>query len=623
MESERVWLNQNVLFFKDVFYGSNCSLEIGLSSSTSDFKTFTPPSLVVSVIDAGYRRTVNLNFQFVVELAIFLEKLLSSEPPQNFTLKVGDRVLSLSSSRSEISPKVFSITVGQSEADFSKVCVTPQVIYSLSNLTKELSLRFVDISLMFSCRTLLSVLSDKLDEVRDLLKVRHVSEPEQPRQVVLQERDQERASEIMSQLESFVNLSLDTIKIPELENSAKPAAPTVVQESSQSDFIFRALNGNVKVLEDFILSSTTNFSIFLLPSLLKKDVTEMLPDISELDLKSAAYISKVFFASASWSYINKKVSFPKSIPVLKYKVLPTTVIPNSVIDLAYDLFVLSGYLRITSQRLSAKESDSVKNKTLIYFAYRCMTDLFCFSFLENLHVETIRSCVLLKFREYQQNGFFRHLESYFESYNVGRITESDINTFVDEINARVLKKGIFVRELHEENYKKKTLVLPYENSLSVEQILNEVVPLEVARLAGVDVTSGDISKFVDVEKMSQEVKELLGKKRSAEKRETNILRFCKFFKDDIPEKYRDSFLDYVSSLTTSDEFSMTKFRLEEFPDSIVKGIYVWNTSQKTEPYPVFFEKFEKCIMLKSEILALPEKKSSESWISSLNTILEK
>ena len=64
---EKTWFNQLLLHHKDSYYNSGGSFEVGLSSNTSDFKTFSSVSLNISITN-GIKKVYNLNYQNAIDL---------------------------------------------------------------------------------------------------------------------------------------------------------------------------------------------------------------------------------------------------------------------------------------------------------------------------------------------------------------------------------------------------------------------------------------------------------------------------------------------------------------------------------------------------------------------------
>ncbi len=59
---ERIYFNQNMLYHKDKTYNSGGSLEVSICNNTTDYKTFSAPTLHISVIgENNLRRLCSLN----------------------------------------------------------------------------------------------------------------------------------------------------------------------------------------------------------------------------------------------------------------------------------------------------------------------------------------------------------------------------------------------------------------------------------------------------------------------------------------------------------------------------------------------------------------------------------
>ena len=86
---------------------------------------------------------------------------------------------------------------------------------------------------------------------------------------------------------------------------------------------------------------------------------------------------------------------------------------------------------------------------------------------------------------------------------------------------------------------------------------------------------------------------------------SNILKTVKFFNNEIPEKYRNEFFNYIENLKNNNyDFSNSIYEEEELGDNIVKALYVWNESDnKKEPLTTFRTKLEDCLLTKELIIA--------------------
>ena len=161
-----------------------------------------------------------------------------------------------------------------------------------------------------------------------------------------------------------------------------------------------------------------------------------------------------------------------------------------------------------------------------------------------------------------------------------------------------------------------SLRLPSENNFTLEQITNEIVPLQVAEQLGQD--TSDDSVIEQIKKSYSITDEILnffrhGKKKvgvkkqqSVVKKVNNLERVVEYLIDDVPHQYRESFSKHIKEMGLKKFNFMTTFPLEEFGDRIVKALYVWDPDSDpklTQNYKHLLKKIETEIMEKDQILA--------------------
>ena len=76
---ERIYFNQNMLYHKDKTYNSGGSLEVSICNNTTDYKTFSAPTLHISVIgENNLRRLCSLNYPDSVDLFVSIKDILAN-----------------------------------------------------------------------------------------------------------------------------------------------------------------------------------------------------------------------------------------------------------------------------------------------------------------------------------------------------------------------------------------------------------------------------------------------------------------------------------------------------------------------------------------------------------------
>lgn len=624
MDKERSYFNQTLFFHKDIYYNSNSSLDISLTTSTTDLEMFSSPSLNLSVIQENSRKVCTLHYPQANDLVDSFRNIVEtlsnkSTFPIEIYRKIGDKALKIVLKNYMDSKDLISdVSVIYNDSDIGRVVLPFKTFFSVMNIIKEYVNSYIMIGLNFSNRVILRELMNNSIELKNNVKTlpSYVKEN-------LSVVKESIPSKAVEELDSFMSSNLDNIKIPEL---LTPEPAQTVEPEPDSKFVKNVLKFDIKVLEDVINSAMAN-RYFSITNLFKKEFEgkDLLPGISDNEMKSINYIGRLIFGSSLYKYVSNKVPFPQTVPVIKYEV-KGDVHPDSL-ELAYDLLTISGFLKFVRNRLEARTTDAMNNKSFLYVAYRCFTDPYCFSFLEGKNVDTVKSIVLSRFRYFQKNSFFSKFEEHLKNYNVPLVIENDIRGFVDEICSKVLNNRKFIEEVHIEGHKGDAFKVPFVNSFSLEQIINEVVPIEIACYCGLDITKDEeLKRVVDVKTLSKEVLDTLRKgkiqepkkKKNPDEKETNIYRFVNFYKAEVPEKFRDKFLSYIKALVYGPcDLTNPDFPLEELGEPIVKGLYIWNeTENKQGLYTDFYVSFENTIMTKDLIISKVRGSKSGTSISS-------
>ena len=214
-------------------------------------------------------------------------------------------------------------------------------------------------------------------------------------------------------------------------------------------------------------------------------------------------------------------------------------------------------------------------------------------------------------------GVFDHYKSKVEEYNCSPININDIEMFVSEVEEKIIQNTLFIDEFHKEEYAKGNLKLPYEGKYSLEQIINEVVPVEVAIKLGENITKACSDKEI-----SDDIKKLFGskpKKQPKVRTETNLERIVRGdIINEVPDQYREKFQSYIKELGNKNFKFGKEFPYDEFGDEIIKVLYVWNPEDDdklSKNFAYFTKRFAEVIHTKETILAgnKQEIKETGSW----------
>jgi len=624
----KVWFNQMLFYHKDSEFNSDGTIELIISSYTPDYKTFSPPNLMLSIINSNSRRSFTLNYQNAVDLIDSLrpifnnpEDIFSSDNSIEIFKKYHyDRSLKINF-RKFSENKIVGINIYYNESDFGKIIIHFNLFKTFASLVKHYVERYIEIGFSMSSRTISTEILEQVKSVslgiRTIPSMISQSINFKNTEIDVPDSILKESEEKIHELDSFMETSLETIVLPE-----EKAIPVEIKQEGKveitSKFLDKVINKDLSVLENLITSaSVSQYPITAISETIKKSIgIDLLNGISEKDLKSSLYISKLIYLTSLNCYSNFDVPIPSSLPVIKAKT--SNKMSTETADVIFDLLTFSGYVRCLRSKLESKINDATTNKAIFYMGLRCFTDIFVYSFLDELDPNVIKSCVLNRFRLYRDKKVFENYDELLTSYSCSLITEKDMDDFINVLISKVIGKAKFIDDMHSEMYSKKIVKLNPDNNFNIEQIIKMIIPAEVfTRLQ---------NKIEDYhEELPENVLELfkvVEEKKVEKKKEVkknNITRFVKTFEGEIPEEYKREFLSYIETLSSN--FDYNKFKLNEFGDNIVKAIYEWNESNKNEKYTDFYDRCENSLMSKDLILAkITTKKEdkSEDWFGNLD-----
>lgn len=648
-DTERVYFNQNLIYHKDKIYNSGGSLEISICSSTTDYKTFSPPTLHIAVIgENNLRRICSLNYSDATDLFISFKDILSEinniylTARNNVLLKKYqfDRSLKFEFVNVQsMNERVVIISVIHSSSDFTKVIVPYVVFASFAiGVLKYFVSDYVKISFDFTSRNLLTQLLEVNNMIKNgiqvlptnLIENKSITKEEFEDKILSEEAKSfsNKTELTLDEFDKFLGKDMENIKVPDLDKipitNEKPSKNLEIN----SPLITKTLSNDLSILESMLIASSTRkdtlTSIFegFRRSMNLDNSFSFLPGISEKDNKSFLYISKLTHDLYISLYLNKNNSIPSGFPILKYQPNTSSEIDVFHLNLCYDLLLIFGFIKIFRSRMESRESDINKNGALFYLNLRTFLDPIVYSFLETGNSKIIFNLICTNFEKYSQVGFFNYYQNILKENNFSEITVNDIREFCNELNTKVFTNGVLSKNInikHDELFKSGFLKIKSDNNLSLEQIINELIPMEILEKNGVDLREGteSLNNILLNLKISKEVLNIFHKQETndnGKKKESNLLKTVKFFKDEIPERFRNDFLEYIENLKNENyDFKNGKFESEELGENIIKTLYVWNiTDKKDEPLTTFRAKLEECLLSKDLIIITDSKEESKN-----------
>lgn len=642
---ETFWTNQQLYFYKDKTYNSNGTLEINVSTTTKDYIYFNAATLNFKVgLEGDFKRqkVSSLNYSKVLDLHKILKQLLfNSDPYATDTViqrRYSDKDFIIAFKKSTSSgEKCVIIRIMNNDSDLVQVIIPFSEIEVVFNLLEMFKENFMNIthqmknhSFNLKQMTLLEQISNGIKILPSMIT--GIDNPETvcstPDTNNIEVND---SFNQMSELDNFLGGSeMENIEIPEVEKDNKRASQTepVAKREIESKFVNEILENDIMKLEEMLVSSySKSDSINSLFSTIEIGTNEYYGNFAHMnddEEKSLHYLSKLIFNSMLRNYLDNNIPIPSAIPTLKHKhnpVMESNIVNN---QLAYDLLTIYAYLKTYRNRIESKTDDIESTKAIVYLAFRCFTDWFVTSPLENMNVTEYKTAIIDRFKDFESKGFFNKYNETLEKYNLSIVNEYDVSAFVDAYaNSLVENKGkLYIPEMHEAMYKEGQVKLPARNKLSREQIINDIVKLEVAMKLDNNLNIQEYSKRMGIE-LTDEVKKIYineeAPKKTDEVKETktNLMRFF---------KNNEQLLEIAKTIGNKDfNFESINLNLKDLTDETIKALYLWKP-QSDEKVTKNFNYFTKLVndlsMSKNDIINLVENSVNTSESSEWDISLE-
>jgi len=627
------WSNVTLMTYKDKSYGTDGFLRLSLSTSTSNFKDFNQPKLNL-MISNNFSKSCHIGIDIIHDLIGSFnharEAVKSNGKFQPAEIKrVIQRNLQILFfiflDENKQIPLV-KIELISNESDFCRTIMPLSVFASLTDLFRDFKHSYYAIVSGLISQSF----SSQYSEIPNLIKglpsgiVSKIPAPDEqpPSDETIQGAAETEIT--ANNFEEFVSSNIDSMDVPELEK-ADDKHVTVIDSKFVKGILVDDLSSFEAILNN---ESLTPAPISLLSqrfSALFDMEHESLPNITEQEMKSLQYMSKLYFSLAHQNYVNNGTPLPHATPVFKYK---AKVFTDDNLELAYDLLLISLYVRGIRRRLEGKEEDALKNCALFHIQMRCFVDPFIFSFIDGMESNKLNTIILQRYKFYKDEGLFSVYETKLKDYNCPDLRENDISGMISELSEKVIGKSPYICDLHDRSITQNSLRLPSENNFNLEQITNEIVPLEVSEKMGKDIKDDSFIEQLRVSyNISDEIlnffrkgqKKVKVKKESLVSKNGNLERVVKYFVDDIPDQYKESFLNHIKVVGDVKFNFMTTFPLDEFGDNIIKALYVWDPIEDpkvAQNYKHLLKRIETEIMEKDQILSAIKEEvtnSDDGW----------
>jgi len=631
------WFSQTLMTHKDKMYGTDGYMKISIITNTVDYKYFNQPSLSVS-IQNNYQKSYNINYHNACDLlnALKLVKTQSNGNKSEIQRKYQKNMMLyvLFFVESNNNDSVVDIRLMSSETDFTKIIIPIEIFSTFARCLKYYVENYFDLctklliqSTNYESNNIIQQLPSLIKGISGQIISNEVINDNQPPEVEEEKVEQTQAT--IEDLDSFLGDNMKNIDIPEIKEEKIEKEKPVVEVDSI--FVKHVLKNDLSNLESMINNHSMNHDPIRtftdeLQNILEpqtKSELSILPGVSDDEIKSLLYLSKVFYSTAHINNIIKNEAIPPTIPIFKYTGKNET---SENLDLAYDMFLFSSYIKTLRGRIESKNSDITVNKALFHLQLRCFTDVITFSFIKKEHASNLESVIMNRYKYYDSIGVFDKYKSLLVDNKCPEIKDHDITSEVNKAIEHVLGITPDIKILHD---KIPGFRLPSKNSFSLEQIINEIVPLEIAESTGKNIKDKSVMDEINkITPISTEIYNFFTKgstKVKVKKDSTfknNLERVVNFYSDEVPEQYRTDFIKYLSSASdTKFDLNDCEYPLDEFGDNVVRALYLWDPTDDpkiTKSYKHFQTKIENELMEKELILAqiksgVKEENESDEW----------
>lgn len=615
------WSNVTLMTYKDSLYGTDGFLRLSLSTSTSNFKDFNQPKLNL-MISNNFSKTCQLSIVQIEDIyeasQNALQSLKTNGGFENTQIKrVIKRnvqlVFTIFMNENKTMPLV-KIEIISNESDFTRTIMPMR--YEFMTFVRLLK-RFKRDYFTIISNLLSQAATSQILNLPELIKglpsgiVSKIPAPDEPAPSEELIKGSAETQQTINELDNFLDTNLDSADVPELKK-ADDQHVTVIDSKFVKHIIENDLSKLEWILNNESLTESPMSSFAARLSAVFGMEYKSMPGVTDQEMKSLTYLSKLYFSLAHQNYVNNGVPLPHATPIFKYKPKEFT---DDNLELAYDLLLFSLYIRGVRRRLEGKENDALKNCALFHLQLRCFIDPFVFSFIDGITADKLNTIILQRYKYYKELLVFTTYERRLKDYNCPELTENDISSMISELSEKVIGKTPYICDLHEKTISQNSLRLPSENNFNLEQIINEIVPLEVAEKLGKDIKDDSVIEQIKksytitdeiLNFFKQSNKKVKIKKESIVTKTNNLERAVKYFLDDVPEQYKESFVNHIKEMGNVKFNFMSTFPLDEFGDNIVKALYVWEPEedpQVTKNYKHLLKKIETEIMEKDQILA--------------------
>lgn len=581
---ETYWFNQPLFSHKDKTEGTDSHLSVSTTTSSKDLTSIGQIFLSLRISNHNskscllkYQDVIDLNSAFQASLKQDIQKLFDNSndnPIIRRYQKNQDLIFEFKTNNND--QYVVKMLIRNSSTDFAMIVFPASILKVMIQIFSNFRDQYSSYISMMEQKLVVKRLESlqRLEIAIKGLYSRNVSqdniqdngapEPEQP---------QTWAGDMTEELDKFLGNGMQNIDLPEevekIDEEAKDEKP---KQEINSAFMER-IGFDMEKLE-LELKNRSNIIEYIAG--LENDLGfEILPGISEKEKKSIAYLTTLFYHVSLQDYTINGSKFPSTFPIIKYEIKEED---KRNFDLAIDLLIAHCFFRSLRRRVENYIPDPRKNYTLTYLVLRMFTDPLVYGHLHGKDANQVASIAKNRFSLYKNKGAFDNYSKVIKTYNLPEVTEDDIEVFVNEVFSVGLNRP-YVVEFHDKAYADGGLRLESNNSVSLEQIINEVVPTEVKEKLGSE---------INIDELSPEIKEIFSKKLEKKKKTTKkkndepqmnpLQMFVKKFKVEVPDDVTyNSLFSYVKDFSDKPlDLTDFPFDIKDLGENLLKGLYFWD-----------------------------------------------
>ena len=646
MENESKWFSQQILTYKDKHYATDGYLRISISTNTKNYLNFNAPSFTISISNQQRTKNCILNIQNAEDL---LESFTIAMKQTNGDGIIIEKVYNKKSKLyfnflmiSTTGERVVSIELLSNETDSIKITIPLKPIFqSFLRRLKSFVNNYDDLCYKLLTKSIIGESQEIISRLPSLIKgislqiesnIDSVITSDIEKQNInpdiidsIDDYDEELVAETelsIKDLDKFLGDNMSNITISEIDQDK--IEPHKIPVEIDSLFVTKILKKDLYNLENkLILYARSDNSIeevinFLEPQLEFK----LLNGITDIQKKSAMYISTLYKKYYTERYLSNQSVIPEFVPLLSFEGKKD----SKNIEFGKDIFTFTCYYRALKRKLESKDKDAFTNKSMVYFLLRNIMDVMSVSYLNDISENELISTIKNRYEYFDSIGVFNHYKEILSDCKCSEITISEVYSLAEDyLKAKDTNTHNAIYKTHEKLYNDNQLIIPIENEFNIEQIINEIIPLEISKFFGNDLTNKEIiNKLKEQHNISDEVSNLFSKKSKTTtvnkiKRITPLERWIEKFKQDIPEIYRNKVLEFVKLMDYDIfDFKNSPWALDEFDDRIIKAFYVWNPTSDNKmkaDFEYFASLVENEIMTKESILLANKNETDTTWNS--------